>query len=351
MQYRERTSGFVIGIMFICIFLITACGKAVSHREENVIRQENDELVICSVMKEEQIMPIVKEFSELNGYRVKVIYRSEEELEKLLVEKDEDMLSCDMIFGAGADTYDKLQSYLIPYESSQEEYLNPSYRVNNHIWTPFSVQPLVMIYNTNLITEREIPKGWMCLLEPERSGKIAFLNPQKESGDLLTIITASASDKHEYIQLLYDNVQHNLKDSFRQIDESVSEGRCAIGITLEADAVKLQEKEENIKFLYPQEGTALFLNGSALLKDAGNIELAQEFIDFTINKDVQKLLALEMKYRSVRQDVGSLADIKPLDKIILIESNAETVKKEREELLTIWKEIAANDEVDTEPIF
>lgn len=74
---------------------------------------------------------------------------------------------------------DEYKELWFPCESSEAKMLDSRYVSPDHFWTGFSVLPLVIMYNTNVVTYRELPMGWESLLEPRWQGRVAFADPEQ----------------------------------------------------------------------------------------------------------------------------------------------------------------------------
>ena len=96
----------------------------------------------------------------------------------------------------------------------------------------------------------------------------------------------------------------------------------------------------DLAMLYPQEGTSAVPDGTAIVKGALHRENAQKFLDFTVSRDVQQLLAERFFRQSVRTDIQMPEliqedgpDLKIFDYDIV------WAAKERDAILAKWEEL------------
>ncbi len=57
---------------------------------------------------------------------------------------------------------DEYKALWFPCESSEAKMLDSWYMSPDHVWTGFSVLPLVIMYNTNVVTYRSLVGGRVC---------------------------------------------------------------------------------------------------------------------------------------------------------------------------------------------
>ncbi|MBP2670540.1 MAG: iron transporter substrate-binding protein, partial [candidate division NC10 bacterium] len=88
-----------------------------------------------------------------------------------------------------------------------------------------------------------------------------------------------------------------------------------------------------IGLIYPSEGTAITLDGSAIIKNAPHPTAAKLFLDWTVSKEMQQLMVERFGRRSVRKDVGSPAGLPVLDQIKAINYDLNYAAGNRTELL------------------
>ena len=174
--------------LLLAVLLLSGCGAG-SGDQPGYAPPESERLVVYTSHKEELWRPIVREFEERTGIWVDVVTGgSNELLERIASEADAPV--ADVMFGGGVDSIEVYSDYLEPYVSPETERIPELYLSSDGIWTPFSVLPVVMIYNTKLIDDGAIT-AWRDLMRPGYRGKIAFADPSAVSYTHLTLPTNS----------------------------------------------------------------------------------------------------------------------------------------------------------------
>ena len=194
-----------------------------------------------------------------------------------------------------------------PYVCVQQEAIAERYRSEDGLWTPFSALPVVLIYNTKLLSPGEVA-DWADLLQPEFQGKIAFTDPGVSGScftGLVTLLQAVGGDRDETLRQFARQLEGRELDSSGDILAAVSDGSCWVGVTLEESAWKRVQAGDSIAVVYPRDGTSSVPDGSALIRGAVHPDNAKRFLDFTVSQEVQQLLSDQYR-RPVRRMWGPI---------------------------------------------
>lgn len=298
-------------LFFISILLALAsclcmsgCIRAEQPDYSGLAPAEENRLVIYTSHQEEVYAPIVREFEERTGIWVQIeTGGSIELLERIAAESQTPR--CDVIFGGGVETLDSFSSRFLPYRSDEAQNLPDQYAEEDGLWTPFSIPPVVLIYNPKLVRTNP-PAGWASLLDPAWKGKIAFADPETSGSSytaLATLLQILPGEKKELLRELFYNLDgRTVKDSSQVVGE-VANGSCYIGVTLEENALRGIKNGYDIAMVYPEEGTSAIPDGTAIIAGCPHEENARRFVDFTLSEDVQTYLSRSCNLRAVRADV------------------------------------------------
>lgn len=303
----------VCAVLALVFAFCSACGAGGSEAELSLAPPESDRLVVYTSHKQELWWPIVREFEERTGIWVDVVTGgSNELLERIAAESDAP--GADVMFGGGVDTIEVYREYLQPYTPEGMDAVPEAYRSGGGVWTPFSVLPIVLIYNTKLIDAGAVT-SWSDLLKPAFRGKIAFADPAVSGSSftaLVTMLHAVGGDVDANLSAFAENLGGLELNSSGDVLTAVADGSCWIGVTLEETALKRVDAGDSIGLVYPDDGTSLVPDGSAVVKGAAHLENAKRFIDFTLSPEVQRLLLGQYR-RPVRSDVDLTGELLPAD--------------------------------------
>ena len=181
---------------FVLAVFISGCGR----RTEPPLTRQAD-LVICTDLELPVYEPVVKEFEERTGLTVEVQAGTSEEIRTWFAQEQTERngdgkpgpdqpAEWDLAFGVNTELLDEYKELWFPCESSEAKMLDSWYVSPDHVWTGFSVLPLVIMYNTNVVTYRELPVGWESLLEPRWQGRVAFADPEQSDVSALALAAA-----------------------------------------------------------------------------------------------------------------------------------------------------------------
>lgn len=301
---------------------------------------EEERLVIYTSHKEEVYGPIIKEFQQRTGIWVEVVTGgSGELLERIAMEAEGGQPACDLMFGGGVESLAAYEDCFEPCTPEGVENLRGVGLSEEGLWTPFSSLPLVLIYNTRLVSEGELT-GWADLLDPRWKGRIAFADPTVSGSSYtaaLTLFSSIEGDDWDILAALVDNLDGGALPDSGDVVESVRSGSRYIGVTLEETALKQRSPELGI--VYPAEGTSAVPDGCALIKGAKHAENARAFLDFVLGRDVQELLVSDLHRRSVRTDVHAPEDLPSEAELGIIDYDVHWAGALKEEFIRRWTEL------------
>ena len=301
---------------------------------------EEERLVIYTSHKEEVYGPIIKEFQQRTGIWVEVVTGgSGELLERIAMEAEGGQPACDLMFGGGVESLAAYEDCFEPCTPEGVENLRGVGLSEEGLWTPFSSLPLVLIYNTRLVSEGELT-GWADLLDPRWKGRIAFADPTVSGSSYtaaLTLFSCIEGDDWDILAAIVDNLDGGALPDSGDVVESVRSGSRYIGVTLEETALKQRSPELGI--VYPAEGTSAVPDGCALIKGAKHAENARAFLDFVLGRDVQELLVSDLHRRSVRTDVHAPEDLPSEAELGIIDYDVHWAGALKEEFIRRWTEL------------
>lgn len=336
-------------------FLLGACGDKPSNTNSNndsntESEPENKEakkgsITLYSPNIAAMDNVILGEFEKQTGIKVERVAGGAGELLKRVEAEAANPLG-DVFWAGGADSLEAYAEYFEPYERKEKDKLQPELMMSpDNSWAPFHAIPTVGIYNKNLVSEDEVPKGWEDLLDEKWKGKIAFADPTKSSSaytQLYTMLLAFEDDGSEgwgYVEKFVKNLDGKILSDSGLVPKSVSDGEFAIGLTLEGEAIRFMESGSDMGIIYPEEGTAVRPSGAALIKGAKNPEEAKQFLDFLVSKEVQELIQRDFYSRSVRTDVEPTEGIKPITEINMVDYDIQYSAEHRDEFMKKFSDI------------
>ena len=315
---------------------LSGCTAAERQPPLDYVPEQEQRLVIYTSHKEEVWGPVVKEFEERTGIWVDVVSGGTNELlERILQEGDRPQ--ADVMFGGGVESLESYRESFTPYICAEAEHIQKQFRPDDGLWTPFSSLPVVLIYNTKLVNPWAVTR-WEDLLAPKFKGKIAAANPGVSGSaftGVVTLLHALGKDG-EALRRFAANLDGQQLDSSGDVLDWVANGTDWVGVTLEETALKRIAAGDDIALVYPADGTSSVPDGSALVRGALHEENAKRFLDFTVNRDTQQLLAERLFRRSVRLDVEPGQGLGALEDMALVDYDISWASENRDAILMSW---------------
>lgn len=328
----------------LCLFCTSVLSSCQSGPETAPMPAVPD-LVLYTAQEEEIYEPIIKEFEERTNLMVKVERGSSEEMTGRL-EYEEERPDWDVVFGVGIETLEQSKEHWQVYKSPEAAFITESFQCEDNRWTSFSALPLVIMYNTNVVTYRELPVGWNSLLEPRWKGRIAFMDPRRSDVYSAALVTAvhTWGKRGDYLEQFMENLEYGTLNSMQEVNAGILDGRYSLGVTMEESAQALLSEGADVDYIYPQEGTTALPDGTAIVKGCSNPDAARQFLDFTVSRDTQRILVSDLNRRSVRSDVPPLPGLSPIGRLPLIEMDLEELTREKKDVLARWNGILSRRE-------
>ena len=286
--------------------------------------------------------PIIQGFSEKYDVDVELVGLGTGELISRIIAESANP-QADILWGGVVESYIPIEEYLASYESPQIPNLQEgTWDEDNFKWYPFDLEPMVMIYNTEMV--EEAPTAWADLLREEFKGTIASADPVQSSsafGVIQSIIAAYGQENgggYEFLEKLVPQLDGKLTSGSSAVYKGVSDGEYAIGLTYEEAALKYIAAGATIDVVYPSEGTGILISPVAMVKGAPNEENAKLFIDYVLSEEAQSQLAA-VNRRSSRTDIALPDNFVPTAEIPKANYSTEWVVEHTEEFNEVWEDL------------
>lgn len=335
MKKRKLRMRYPLALLGLCLSL----GGCLAQDGPALPTKEPD-LVVFTCQEDAVYMPILTEYRERTNLTIRVIHGTYPELEELIRTGTLDA-ECDIVFGVNAATLERTPDSWEAYTSPQAQYLSPDFYAADGLWTGFRVRPLVIMYNTKVVTYRELPEGWKSLLEPRWKGRIAFADPNLSDTccEALNAAVRSAESSSPYLEAFLDNLEYSTFENLDAVNHTITEGRCFLGVTLEESAESLRQGGADVDYIYPGEGTGILIDSTAIVAGCRRPEAARDFVDFTVSKDVQHYLSTVIHRRPVRTDAPAPPNLSGLHQLPILSADAGELAEQYRRLLEEWNRL------------
>ena len=335
--------------MILCCILAAGCARAQSAVVQMQGKQgpyripDGQQLIIYTSHKPEVYLPVIREFEERTGIYTEIhAGGTQEMLDK--VRENADYAEVDIMFGGGIESLEAYKDCFVPCTTPNDSALDPRFVSATHEWTPFTVLPIVFIYNNKLVPSGQEPRSWEEFLTDRWKGQIAFADPARSGTSytiLSTMLQLTGQEPEKLFRSFLSALDGRLQAGSGDVISDVASGGALVGITLEEAARKEIARGVDISMVYPEEGTSAVPDGCAVVKNAPHPENAELFIDFILSPEVQQFAVERLYRRSVRTDIPPLEA--PGD-LRIAPFDTERSGREQESLLALFDRILRGEE-------
>jgi iron(III) transport system substrate-binding protein len=261
-------------------------------------------VVVYSSVDKEFAELIFRAYEQKTGVKVLPLYDTEETktaglTARLIAEKARP--KADVFWSSDTSRAVALveQGVVAPYAPAAAAGIPARYKSATGLWTGFAGRIRVMLYNTDRVKPGEAPRSILDLTEPRWKGRFALANPHFGT---MSFHAASLFVKWgdgaatSFLQRLKDNGVV-IAAGNSDVKDRVADGRVAVGILDEDDAVVALREKKQVAMVIPDQegpdalGTLLMPNVALLVQGAPHGDEARRFIEFLVSVEAERILA------------------------------------------------------------
>lgn len=287
-----------LGIALAAGLTLTGCSAA-DLEGGSTGSDEKMDLVLYSTMTENDLNALSGLLeAEFPGINIEVVSGNAGEL-TTRIQSESGNPQGDMMWG-GLDTADgdKHSAIFEHWLSDYEDTLLPEYKSTNGFYSVDHISSVAFAVNPELEKELGVEiKGYKDLLNPALKGKILMADPTSSSSawnnvsNIMAVFGNDSAEAWEYIEALLRN-DLVIASSSSAAFASVADGEYVAGLTYEDGIASLiKSGAENLKLVYPSEGTSASAFGTAVIKGGPNPESAKKVINYIMSPEGQVALA------------------------------------------------------------
>lgn len=281
-----------------------------------------DSVTIYSGRNEELIQPILDRFTEVTDIDVNVKYGDSADLALLIDEESAaGNVQADVFLSQSPGSLGFLEQNdrLATLPETTLSLVPESVRDADGRWVGFSGRERVLVYNTELIAEADLPTSVLELTGPEWEGQVGVAPANGSFQDFVTAMRATEGDEVtlEWLEGLADNDPVSYPKN-SAIVAAVGRGEVSVGLVnhyynyraLEEDA---DQPSANHYFPDDDPGAVLIVTGAAVLDGTDRSDVAARLIDFLLGPEGQQYFAAETYEYPLAIGEALPADLPPLD--------------------------------------
>ena len=278
-----RAPGFysvLIGLFVLVSFLAGGCGGDDTPSA--------GKLTIYSAREENLVGPIIKQFSEATGIDVGGKYGSNSGLSATIQEEGSNS-PADIFFstdpgllGAISDKFTVLPDRILSMIPLQV-------RSREGKWVGISGRARVVVYNTENLTEADLPDSILDFTDPKWKGRIGWAPGNGSFQAFVTAMRVTLGEE-ETRKWLEDIKANDPKDYPKNtpIVQAVADGEVDVGFVNHYYLLRFTEQDESFsaRNYHPKGGdlgATMLVNGAGILSTSKNVENAERFLEFMLS--------------------------------------------------------------------
>ena len=252
-------------------------------------------LTIYSGREEEIVAPLFERFEEESGIDVEVRYGDSAELAATLAEEGGDS-PADVFFAQDAGSLGAAaeEGLLGDLPDDVLERVDERYRDPEGRWTGTSGRARVLAYNTDEVSEDELPDDVFALTDDAWSGKIGIAPTNASFQAFVTAMRLSEGDDRtrEWLESIKDN-DPKFYEGNSAILDALAAGEIEVGLVNHYYLALLKEEQpdapvENHFFEGDDPGALVNVAGVGIVDGTDDEDAAREFVEYLLSEEGQR---------------------------------------------------------------
>lgn len=290
-------------LTLVCLFLLIVACQSESATPQPTAAPEPEnggatdgELVIYSGRSESLIGPLLEQFSQATGIKVQARYGDTAEMAATLLEEGQnspaDLFYAQDPAGLGAVSQAGL---LAPLPAEMLDQVPDRFAAADGNWVGVSGRARVIVYNTETLSEADLPADMWGFAESQWQGKIGWA---PTNGSFQAMVTAmrvvwGEEQTAEWLQAIQANQPVSYEGN-SAIVQAVAAGEVQVGFVNHYYLYRFLAEEGDsfpaANYFLPSgdPGSIILVSGIGLLKTAPNSENALRFIQFLLSLEGQE---------------------------------------------------------------
>jgi iron(III) transport system substrate-binding protein len=273
-------------LLFVLAFAVTGCGGG-----------EDETLTVYSGREEEIVEPLLDRFEEATGIEIEVRYGDSAELAATIAEEGENS-PADVFFAQDPGSLGAVEQEGLLAELPQEilDRVEPRFRDPQGHWIGTSGRVRVVAYNTDLLSEDDLPDSILGFTDPRWRGKIGFPPTNASFQAFVTAMRLSLGDERtrEWLEGIKAN-EPKLYEKNLPTVEAVGRGEVEVGFVNHYYLFLAKEENPDLPvtnhyLTAGDPGALVSVAGVGILEES---DAAERFVEFLLSDEGQRFYAEE----------------------------------------------------------
>jgi iron(III) transport system substrate-binding protein len=279
-------------------------------------------LTIYSGREESLVEPLLVRFSEESGIPIDVRYGDSADL-ALLIEEEGSHTPADVFFSQSPGSVGFLddRGMLAPIEHEALDSVPASFRANDGRWVGVTARQRVLVYNTEMLEEQELPASVFDLTERRWAGRVGLAPTNASFQDFVTAMRQVAGEERtrRWLDDMAAAGNPTYPDNLSIVD-AVGRGEIPMGLVnhyynYQYLAESPGSPTRNYVFPDGDIGALLIATTVSVLEPSDDRERAAQFVEFLLSEDAQRYFSAETFEYPLVADVEPSEQLPPLDSL------------------------------------
>jgi iron(III) transport system substrate-binding protein len=259
------------------------------------VEEIGGELVIYSGRNEELVGPLIDCFAEKAGIDVDIRYSGSSEEAAQLIAAEGDASPADVFFSQspGSTGFLEKEGRLVSLAADILERVPAEYRSREDDWVGTSGRVRALVYNTDELTEADLPASVFDLTDPAWKGKIGVAPSNGSFQDFVSSMIATEGEEvtAQFLTDLAAN-EPRIYEGNTPIVDAVGRGEVAVGLVNHYYAAQQLSADPDLPianhFFSGDIGSIILVASAAILDTAGEqLPQAEAFVRFLLTDAAQ----------------------------------------------------------------
>ena len=279
------------------------------------------ELTIYSGRSETLVGPLIKQFSQATGIKTSVKYAGTPQLAATLLEEG-DNTPADIFFAQDPGGLAAVEHMMAPLPSSILDRVPAWASSSTGRWVGLSGRARTVVYNTDALTEADLPPDIYDFIDPKWSGRIGWAPTNSSFQTMVTAMRSVWGEEKtgEWLEGIQAN-QPKIYPKNTPIVAAVGSGEIDVGFVNHYYLHRFLAEEGDdfpARNYHPKAGgpgAIIMVAGAGILEQSGNRSAAERFLGFMLSQVAQEFFANKTFEYPLAEGVAVNPGLVPLSEI------------------------------------
>lgn len=278
-------------------------------------------LIVYSGRSESLVGPIIQQFSMATGIQVNVRYGDTAQLAATLLEEGEHS-PADLFYAQDPGGLGAVESLLAPLPQPLLDQVPARFRSPQGLWVGISGRARTLVYNTDVLTEADLPDDIYDLVDPKWKGRLGWAPANASFQAMVTAMRVLWGEQktRDWLVGILANEATVYTGNAQQV-EAVGKGEIDVGLVNHYYLFRFLATEGDrfpVRNYHPRAGgpgALVMVSGAGILATAQHRDAAERFIGFMLSLVAQQYFTSTTFEYPVIDGVQTNRLLVPLDQI------------------------------------